>query len=92
VIAPFDIAIESGETVTYEAFIPDFGGPAGTVIGVLDDPVPDPIRAKRGYYYSNLAPSYRQYRRDLFIETLNDWQWFGDAQRTPHWYSGKPCS
>jgi hypothetical protein len=92
VIAPFDVATEPGETITYEAFIPDFGGPAGTVTGVLDDPFPDPVRASRGYYASNLGPSYQQYRRDHFIATLNDWQWFGDERLKPNWYTGERWS
>lgn len=89
VIAPFDISAESGEKVTYEAFIADFGGPSGTVVGVLDDPFPDPLREAHGYYTSNLGLSYQLYRREFFIDTLNDWKWFGDEQLRPDWYTGK---
>lgn len=92
VIAPFEISTESGEKILYEAFVSDFGGPSGTVVGVLDDPFPDPIREAQGYYTSNLGISYRQYRREFFIDTLNDWKWFGDGKLKPDWYTGENWS
>ena len=92
VTAPFDINTDSGEAVCYEAFIADFGGPTGTVVGVRSDPFPDPLRTSRGFYVSNLGASYRQYDRELFIATLNDWKWFGDETSKPNWYTGQNWS
>lgn len=92
VIAPFEITTESGERIAYEAFISNFGGPRGTVVGVLNDAFPDSVRTAQGYYASNLGPSYQRYRREFFIDTLNDWKWFGDEQLKPDWYTGKNWS
>jgi hypothetical protein len=39
---------------------------------------------------SLLSGSYTTYDRDLFVETLDDWQWFGEA-KPPGWYTGKPA-
>jgi len=91
VVAPFELE-SAGDKIVYEAHILDFGGPKGTVAGVIDDEAPwTDARRVQGYYGSNLSPSYRRYDRQLFIDTLNDWQWFGQGL-PPIWYTGKPWS
>jgi hypothetical protein len=94
VTAPFNIVTESGEVETYEALISDFGGAKGTLIGKIVgyDADPTESRSKAGYFASNLSESYRKYDREFFIATLDDWQWFGEAERRPTWYTGKPWS
>jgi hypothetical protein len=93
VVAPFTLEVAPGEATMFEAHILDFGGPKGAVVGILeDDPPWKDIRKRDGYYGSNLGPHYRQYKRQLFIDTLNDWQWFGESQGQPAWYTGKPWS
>ncbi len=89
VTAPFTLHVSDVEAITYEAHVLDFGGPKGTVVGVLDDKLGD-YRHEQGYYCSNLAPSYRSYKRQYFIDTLNDWGWFGPPELKPSWYTGKP--
>jgi hypothetical protein len=53
VAAPF--TVHSDEPILYEAHVMDFGGPKGTVVGVLDDKLDD-CRATQGFYRSNLPP------------------------------------
>jgi len=89
VAAPF--TVQSGESITYEAHVMDFGGPKGTVVGVLDDKLDD-CRATQGFYTSNLAPSYYRCERQHFIATLNDWGWYGPERLRPVWYTGKSWS
>jgi phosphoglycolate phosphatase-like HAD superfamily hydrolase len=91
VTAPFTIDVDSGEPRIYEALVQDFGGPNGTVVGVVGDSLHD-CRQAKGFYCSNLAPSYRNYQRQHFIDTLNDWGWFGPPERRPAWYTGKSWS
>ena len=91
VTAPFAVPASEGDPIIYEAHIPDFGGPKGTVVGVPDDKLDD-CRATQGYYYSNLSSSYRKYGRQHFIVTLNDWGWFGPWELRPAWYTGKSWS
>ena len=86
--APYAVEVSEHEIVLYEAHVQEFGGPKGTVVGVLADKLDD-CRATRGYYASNLSTSYRQYDRAHFIDTLNDWGWFGPAVLRPSWYTGK---
>lgn len=89
--APFIISID-GQDIAFEAYVADFGGPLGTVaVG------PETYRyrsalAKTGYFVSQLFPGYREYRRDRFAATLDDWKWFGPAGKQPDWYTGKPWS
>ncbi len=39
-------------------------------------------------YISVLHASYRTYRRETFVDTLNDWGWYGAPSEVPYWYSG----
>ncbi|MGH9665213.1 MAG: hypothetical protein ACRD9L_12380, partial [Bryobacteraceae bacterium] len=89
VVAPFKLSVANGEAHWFEAYVADFGGPKGTVVGNLDHSLND-IRKKHGYYASNLSSSYETYDRKLFIDTLDDWGWFGEKEKQPPWYTGKP--
>jgi hypothetical protein len=91
VVAPFGLQTESGETEWFEAHILDFGGPKEAVVANEDSGLDD-IRKRLGYYASNLFPTYRTYVRQYFIDTLNDWGWFGEPGKEPPWYTGKPWS
>jgi len=71
-------------------WLPDFGGPTGTIIAGRDT-VDDFLDAAdgAGYYTSGLNPlHYETYDRKLFVETLNDWVWYGDPSQSPPWFSG----
>ena len=46
---------------------------------------------REGLYPSLLGESYRAYDRELFIDTLNDWGWYGGGD-PPSWYTGRPWS
>jgi hypothetical protein len=91
VTAPFTVQVAADEPNTYEAHVLDFGGTKGTVVGGLDDKLRD-CRATQGYYCSNLAPSYRCYKKQHFIDTLNDWGWFGPTELRPAWSTGESWS
>ena len=91
VTAPFSFPGDREGVLIYEAHVHDFGGPKGTVVGVLDDVLRDD-RSIAGYYCSNLGVSYRTYNRQHFIDTLNDWGWYGPEELRPSWYTGKSWS
>lgn len=92
IIAPFALTTTAGESLLYEAHIVDFGGAKGTVVGLLDRDSLTDSRRQQGYFCSDLSGSYRIYNRDLFMDTLNDWQWFGKEGAEPSWYTGKKWS
>ena len=91
VVAPFRLDVGEGEIVWFEAHIANFGSPNGTVVGNIEAPVPG-VRQIDGYFASDLGPAYRRYYRQYFMDTLNDWGWFGKDGQQPSWYTGQPWS
>ncbi len=89
VVAPFPVKLSRDESLMYEAHILDFGGPNGIVVGLIERDHIGDMRGRHGYGSSDLSSEYREYKRELFIDTLNDWQWFGQKGEEPSWYTGK---
>jgi hypothetical protein len=82
-VAPYLLDNGDGELVWVEGYLPDFGSRNGMVFTAL----------KRGkistkLYQSQISASYDTYDRNLFIDTLNDWGWFGQPDTAPNWYTG----
>ena len=77
----------------YIGFVHHFGRRIGTIISVLDKPssLVDRIDQSKdeNYYFSELGLDYCDYNRQLFIDTLDDWQFFGPDSERPSWYTGK---
>jgi hypothetical protein len=76
------------------AYLPHFGGVNGMVFSGLlpnrlicteDDFGPLAKRMKFYHSYINLEV-YSPYDRELFIETLSDWGFFGPADKLPAWF------
>ena len=88
-VSPFGMKLHR-RTYWCSGWLPDFGCPLGTIIAdrhTLDEifEVSDAL----GYYSSGLSPDYYEtYTRERFIETLNDWGWFGSRSQAPTWFSG----
>jgi hypothetical protein len=93
ITAPFRLPGPHGHRpVEFIALVHEFGGSAGTLLMNIDDALP-PLReatVPAGYFISfvNLE-SYARYDRQLFIDTLNDWGYFG-SDAAPSWYTGEP--
>jgi hypothetical protein len=88
VVAPYKLRLPDGKAVEVEAFLPDFGGPHGTVVVPLHDERFERAPATH-HYVSGLGDSYREFEPDWFRETLDDWGWYGPRSRRPAWYTGK---
>ncbi len=88
-VSPFPIEYK-GRTIYCTGYLQDFGNPKGTVIlGLYDSDVDCDAINEGGYYLSRLNPLvYEKYSRDVFMETLNDWGWFGNPNEAPAWFSG----
>ena len=91
VVHPFTFTNRIGATATTAGvYLPDFGAPAGTLLTCRFDS--DQVHeAAEGtdFFQSALNPhSYEPYRREVFIEALNDWGWFGPSVATPPWFAG----
>lgn len=88
---PFTFTNRSGVTATTQGvYLPDFGSRAGTLLVCRFDPEElDRLADDTDFFCSGLNPlSYEPYRRDLYVETLNDWGWFGPPDDRPGWYTG----
>ncbi len=90
--APFSLQ-RDGHHIDTLGLVHQFGRRLGTIISVIDEPsslAKHP--ADDDYYWSQLSESYTRYDRQFFIDTLDDWQFFGEESERPSWYSGKPWS
>jgi hypothetical protein len=89
--APFYLNTDAGQ-IKFALLVKYFGSPKGTLIEELDNRFEidfDDITQQYGYYGSFLNPAtYERYDRDLFIEALTDWGFFGSPASPPAWYEG----
>jgi hypothetical protein len=92
VFAPY-ILRSDGREYRYIALIKTFGSALGTLVCLpsqWDEGFAE-VAEQAGFYCSGVYPeSYCRYDRQRFIETLNDWAWFGDPSKGPEWYTGAP--
>jgi len=87
---PFILITADNRTVKYDLLIENFGSKLGTLILSMDDMTEFNTAKKLGYYCSALNPdSYSKYDRANFIDTLNDWGFYGETSNKPNWYSGQ---
>jgi hypothetical protein len=48
-----------------------------------------PMPKDKDYYFSAVnRDSYSKYNRESFIETLEDWGYYGEKASKPEWYNG----
>lgn len=87
--APFELG-DSPATPSAVAYLPDFGGPNGTIIDAAwDDSMsssPEIVRFAhlKGMHYSLLnAHEYLEYEAGHYQETLRDWGFYGASP--PQW-------
>ena len=86
--SPFVITSADGLSYEHLGLVHQFGRRVGALISVLHEPseqIPRP--AGDDYFWSILGPGYGRYERKVFIETLDDWQFFGSKAERPSWYS-----
>ena len=92
VVAPYELALRTGETVLCEAFIPDFGSAAGAVqlSAKNERRVRRALRGSGVWVSATGRKARLAYDRGYYIDMLNDWGWFGPKGRQPDWYTGAP--
>ncbi len=88
--SPFVLASADGNLFEHLGLIHQFGGRVGMLISVIGEPsAAVPVPAGNEYGRSQLAAEYSEYRRQLFCDTLDDWQFLGPDSERPAWYTGK---
>jgi len=91
--SPFVLTTADNRTIKYDLLIEHFGSKLGTLILSTDDMTEFNTAEEFGYYCSALNPdSYSTYERENFIDTLDDWGYYGDTSNKPNWYSGQAWS
>ena len=88
--SPFVVTLPDGSRHEHLGLVHRFGRRIGALISVLYEPsekIPRP--SGNDYFCSVLGPGYARYERRSFIDTLDDWQFFGPESERPPWYSGK---
>jgi len=89
--APYVLVDANHAEVSCIAYLPDFGGSKGMVIGPIcnSDYKTDRVflaATSRGLYCSLVnAEVYEHYEEATFKEALTDWGFFGDETRRPSW-------
>lgn len=88
---PFVLQVE-GRAHACVAWVPDFGGPRGTVVmpATAPDFAVDPTfvadAERAGYRWSALSvAAYHTFDRELFVATLADWGFTGPSDVRPAW-------
>lgn len=91
-VAPFTIS-HGQITVACVAFLPDFGGTHGMVIGSTEPPdfKTDPALIEGakalGMFYAFLNPeAYSHFDTQVFQRALVDWGYFGSPESRPVWF------
>lgn len=91
--SPYVVTTRSGRRMECIGFVHRFGRRAGTIISVMDQPSSLAHLVTRwqedDYFISVLGAGYGDYDRQFFIDTLDDWQFFGADSDRPAWYTGK---
>jgi hypothetical protein len=91
--SPFEVTLPDGSQWEHLGLVHRFGRRIGAIISVLhetSEKIPRPDEDE--YFCSILGHCYASYDRQLFIDTLDDWQFFGPEHEKPKWYSGKSWS
>ena len=89
--SPFSLTTKDNRKIKFDLFVENFGSPNGIVILTINDM--HDLSALKDFDISFSAlskSSYSTYNRQHFIDTLNDWGYFGDRSKTPEWYTGQP--
>jgi hypothetical protein len=94
IIAPFSILIDS-VNIQCIAFVPEFGGPNGAIVGVLHpETFAIDIRLKEyakrhEFFLSSINPlGWIKYDEAIFKDALEDWGYYGAQDKCPSWFKG----
>jgi hypothetical protein len=89
--SPYTVELSNGVIVCAIGLVVAFGSPRGTLLFAdRDEERPTRELHASGYFFSILSDSYEAFDENHFIETLNDWGYFGPDADRPRWYSGAP--
>ena len=87
IVSPLKLNTDNG-IVEYPVLIKNFGGKKGTIIAPHALFIDYPMPRHKDYFFSAVnSDSYSIYNRAHFIDTLEDWGYYGEENSKPHWYN-----
>jgi hypothetical protein len=92
VVAPYRVVDSENRAINGSALVRQFGSSAGALVLDLASTTQTETAAatRLGFFVAQVsAEAYASYDRDLFVDTLNDWGWFGPEQDRPTWFTGE---
>jgi len=94
VVAPYRLVDTAFvEPIDCVALVRAFGSEKGVILLDLGSTTSAQHYAvsRLGYFATRInVVAYSNYERAAFVDTLNDWGWFGPEQQRPGWYTGQP--
>lgn len=88
IISPYVMNTKGGK-VEFPILVRRFGRKKGTLITTHAEFTDNDIPVDKDYYFSIVnEKEYSEYNKELFIETLEDWGYFGDENDKPDWFNG----
>ena len=79
----------SSGKVVFPVFVKKFGRKKGTLISTHTDFRDNSMPSDKDYYFSIINENqYSKFDKALFIETLEDWGYYGKADTVPKWFKG----
>jgi hypothetical protein len=89
--SPFYVLTKNEKKLKFDLFVENFGSQKGMIVMSISNMHGLKAVKENGFSFSALNfKRYSIYDRQLFIDTLNDWGYFGDLTKTPEWYTGQP--
>ncbi len=90
--APFNLILENGTTIEFDALVRDFGAPLGMLITTDFKKVEKIDLTKMGYGFSTMShpAGNRGHDTASFKHVLKDWGWSGDPALVPAWLDEVP--
>jgi hypothetical protein len=94
VVAPYRLVDQASvEPIECVALVRAFGSAKGTILldlGSTTSAHHDAV-SRLGFFATRInVLAYSKYQRAAFVDTLNDWGWFGPEEQRPAWYTGQP--
>ena len=89
VVGPFEAILVSGARVRVPLLVRCFGGAKGMLVlsdySLVENQTDEIVQAGYGYSVLSEPDAGEEYDRDVFIEMLGDWGWWGPESERPAW-------
>lgn len=86
---PYDVSLPSGAHLQVPVLVRRFGGPEGMLVlcdyALVKNRIDEIVQAGYGFSIFDEPTIEHGYSREVFIEVLTDWGWYGPVSEKPAW-------